>query len=686
MFNRRKVQLTWPVSVSNYARFEMSQLVIKSSVPTPYEISILFLIFLHLNEPKLIPRRLFLRLISSSSEEIPPFDIIKGRTHYGVLDDTPLLPTLDDILQYLHTVNHSEDGITSETMDEKVIAPLCKALKDIKFFDRLLTLQHVLDLHYKYKGNGFFDLFVQKCSKKFQTATFDERMTLMTSLNCFVDQSEIYQLNKDAFDNTLYNLKIELNIHYSNHHIDIDPINKTECTTEIDRGDPMLSVFKKLIKKTTPAEMIEHFKNDVLISDIHFQNIINYQIHTVIRSKDLSYQSVPSYQKIDNFLKKLTLNDITTFPSIHILYYFIYVKEHRYQDALNKLHTYYDYMLARNMDKNFHVSLFHLGLFHLHFNDNKSPMAAFEEAFKIAREHRDINTLNYIHLAILSYAEDYPREVFQLRNQINKIINSLQALNCSNDAQLYEEAYRAETLLSLRSNNNVIKLLENSFQYLLISLQQQKDLSLNKPPDKTVFPFYSKIWKSLGYDDISDAYEQLYEKEPLDKDIESGFDLLSKQSSKFDALCGNIQLPSIKHDQEMKLQLLMIEDLLSRDELEEALEKLDYYINDPSNQGQDGYWKFQYTLKMCQVFIKVNMGHRILPILSKLITETRHNKNGLQSAQCLLVLCQVLFAMNKKEEVYQLMKNDLDSLLQFNETKTDATKLFIEVADSLMMT
>ena len=110
------------------------------------------------------------------------------------------------------------------------------------------------------------------------------------------------------------------------------------------------------------------------------------------------------------------------------------------------------------------------------------------------------------------------------------------------------------------------------------------------------------------------------------------------------------------------------------------------YLNDCAKQCltlyQDNFWKFKYTIETCQLFIKSDRGQRILPILGKLINETRENKNSLQSAQCLRLLCETLVQMEKYDDVYKLLTRDLDLLLQFDETRNMAVKILLNVKNN----
>lgn len=644
-----------------------SQFAVTSTIPTAYEICILILIYFHVSVPNSVPLRLFLRLVSSTEVNSTQFNTINRQVTFQSPEEEPVFPSLDMIIQCIQ-------GSPDDTRD--VCLGLCQSLQAIQSIDQLLILETILLMKYKAHKSSYLGKFVISCAYKYEISAFEDRIQLLNSLKVMLSKSqwaqrytvEIATYQYDFIDNIITDYK-KFDIAHT--YLDMGE----------DRDDPMINTFKSLIKQTTTLETYHNLANDIHISETHLQNLINYQIQMINQNKD----DVLQYKLINKYLDKLSLNDITTFPSIHILNYFKYTKEHRYQDALNALHSYYDYMLARNSDQNFHISLLHLGLFHLTFNDSKSPMASFEEAFKIARENRDIKTLNYIHLAILKYMEDYPKQIFSIRAQINKIINSLQRFDGQNNSQIFEGAYRADTLLTLKSNKNLIKLLEVNFQYLIIALQQDQYAFIEGETEKSVFPFYSKVWRLLGYEDISAVYESFHSKSPLDIEIENGFDLLEKGEN-VDKIIDNKYLPSLNYDQEMKLHLLSIKNSIANNERDDALEKLNHQISQCVNPYYDNYWKFQYTLQMYQLFIDIGMGQRVLPTLSKLINETRENQNSLQSAQCLLALCQILVSLNRTEEVYKLLKTDLDLLLQFNETKTIAASLFINIAESLMMT
>ena len=650
------------------------QFTIKSTIPSPYDVCVLILIYFHISIPKSVPLRLFLRLISSSALKSAPFNPIDRHIAFQSKDQVPLFPILDDILHYM----------TSESKNNfDLCLDLCKSLKSIETIDQLFILQRILSNKYNSKRTSYLGNFVSLCSSKVDLSTFDDRLMLLQNLKLFIKKSKWVIKYSTEIGNNKYDFISNLEADYKKIIGNDNYLNISNGGNYYDinsDNDPMIDTFKTFIDKTRSIEASNQICNNIILSDTHLQNIINYRIESVVQRRDPN--EIYQHNYVDQCLDNMSLNDITMFPSIHILRYFIYINEKRYQDALDELHSYYDYILARNVDQNFHISLLHLGLFHSSFGDSRSPMASFEEAFKIARENRDIKTLNYIHLAILRYMEDYPKQVFSIRDRVNKIISNLQRIDGQNNSQIFEGAYRAETLLCLKNNKNLIKVLESNFQYLIISLQEDRYNLIDDSRSKdSIFYFYSKIWKYLGYKDISDVYGLFYEKDPIDKEIENGFGLL-KNGQNIDSIVNNLYLPTLKYDQEMSLNLLLIKKMVSNGEFYESLK----YLNDCAKQCltlyQDNFWKFKYTIEMCQLFIKSDRGQRILPILGKLINETRENKNSLQSAQCLRLLCETLVQMEKYDDVYKLLTRDLDLLLQFDETRNMAVKILLNVKNN----
>lgn len=650
-----------------------SHFTVKSTVPTPYDVCILIIIYFHISIPKSVPLRLFLRLISSSALKSTPFNPIKKHIVFQSAEQVPLFPSLDDILQYM---------IDASPNNLDICLCLCKSLKSIRTIDQLFILQRILSSKYNGKRISYLGNFISLCSTKLDLSTFDDRLLLLDNLKAFTWKSKWISKYSAEIDNHKYDFISNIETDYKENiknQVYLNICNTDSYHYRHDDEDPMIDTLKSLINKTMSIETSNQLHTDIILSDTHFQNIINYRIELAVQVKgtNKSYQQ----DEIDQCLENMPLNDVTMFPSIHILRYFLYINDKRYQDALHELHSYYDYILARNGDKNFHVSLLHLGVFHSIFGDSKSPMASFEEAFKIARENRDIKTLNYIHLTILRYMEDYPKQVVSLRDRINKIIDSLQRIDGQNNSQIFEGAYRADTLFCLKSNKNLIKLLESNLQYLIISLQQDRYTLLDNDSDNSIFYFYSKIWKYLGYTDISDVYEHFYEFDPIDKEIQNGFKLLY-DGKDIDSIINNLYFPTLKYDQEMYLNLLRIEKMILNDELDESLRLLNEFSDQCLTLYQDNFWNFKYMIQTCKLFIKVDRGTRALPILAKLINETRGNKNSLHSAQCLLLLCQTLVQMKKYDDAYKMLKKDLDLLLQFTETKDLALEIFTNVVNS----
>mgnify|MGYP003486667025 CR=1 FL=1 len=78
----------------------------------------------------------------------------------------------------------------------------------------------------------------------------------------------------------------------------------------------------------------------------------------------------------------------------------------------------------------------------------------YDEAQRLITLVSDIIKISELDEGTISYEKE----------EVEKIISNLQRIDGQNNSQIFEGAYRADTLLCLKNNKNLIKVLEYNFQ------------------------------------------------------------------------------------------------------------------------------------------------------------------------------------------------------------------------------
>lgn len=639
----------------------MNKYVVTTSIPSPYDISILVLIYLHITEQERLPLSCFLQLISSSIIDSKTMTHqINCRVTFDT-DQDPLLPQLNDIVECLEKY----DGM------DMTIFKLVQAMTKFDSIDQIIFLHEKICTQYRLQVNSLLGLFVNECNKKFEVSAFDDRKLLLDNMKYFLKQfmenSDWYKQYQSVLNNDSFKL---------NFFDEFESLSKKSSTSlstnqddSNDHNDPMVNLLKSLIKNKN--------LEGLLISETHLQNLINLQIQHIVEPDNVD---VNKFNTLNKTFKQLSLGDVTTFPTIYLCNYLTHLNDKKYQHALDSLHSFYDYMLARKMNKEFHIVLFHLGLFHLYFNDKDSPMLAFQEALKLARENRDVTTLSFINLAKLTYVEYHPIAFTHCKHQVSKIILNLETYKYSNCATLFEGAYRAKTVLTLRTTNDLVELFESNFKFFVIAIQSEQSMQ----SWKSIFAFYSSIWKNMGLYKLGETYDSFHKKNKLDEEIDKCLnyfleEVVDQHIDDIEIILLNLGLPTLIFEQEMKLKMINIKYLTFLQKFDTVNELLIEYGSIFPDKINDLFWSFKFTMEYCEMSLKAGMGQRAIPTIQKLIKQTQQNPDPLKNARCLIILFEILFNMDQPEKVYSLMKECLYVFIQFKETKQRAIRLFKNV-------
>ena len=498
--------------------------------------------------------------------------------------------------------------------------------------------------------------YVQNYYSKHKLSVFEDSINLWTRFEQFRDscESRYYESHR----------RMRKLSHGS-------PFIFSQTSPNSDDGDSIdfISHLQTLAKGVTSRQD----QPVILLSTEYFQHILNWCIY-------MCFYDVadPNYEHILEMLNKVSLADVTRFPSLHILHYLQAMKSRYYQDALDSLHSYYDYMLTGNSNKCFHMSLLSLATFHSSFHDCDAAIRSFEEATKSARENKDSRTLNLIMIWMVAFIERYPENASKFQVTIDQIIEYLKKHSDSENILVFESAYKFESMTSLMNNDNVMTVLYSSLKHMIITLQHGRSRSIMV----NMLKYRKNLWDSLGYGSVGDLYSPFLEKHaqeviPFIRRSISMDDKIrnDKYKSLYEIVTG-LKNPSLQYQESMELKLLEIRRLISCGDSRAAMERIAERIKECDDKYSDKRWKFEFQKEKCQVFLHSGKGIRCMPVLKNMIDESHLTYNQLQSMESLVILLKLLIQINKREEALSCMNLNLTALLQFPILRGTVLELF----------
>lgn len=624
-----------------------SKLKISSSL-TPYDVSVLILVYFYCYHNVPICGEIFVNLITPSmpSKEINP--ILEKEIRAGSVQK-PLLPLLEPLLLYLVSVDEKNLAIKLvsflESMDSlDVVTQLLRTLESeclVKNYRYMKNISSPKSRKFKCKRitqTSFVGIYLRRCLTKYQIGDFEDRETLW---ECLTDYLRAFK--KSA-------LWVDMKSSVQQIRFDFMP-NST--STENDRE--MISYFQQFAQQRCAAN-----SNVIMIGHTHFQSLLNWEIYNVSQNNS---RIEPITQ---NILDELSLNDMAHFPAVHVLRYLKAVSTNCYQAASDALHNYFDYMLTQNDENCFHISLLCLATFHTCLDDCPAAIKAFEEATKVARENKDTATLNLIMIWVVGFIEEYPEYSNHFQVTVEQIVRYLKSCTDNESPLVFENAYKFESLLLMRDNSSSVLVLESAFKYMVIALQRSQSGS----GANSVFRHLANIWENLGYTSLSQVYRDLSEKhiEKIEQEIECAFAALENRDfSVVTRALLKLNSPRLKYEQCKRLKLLEIKYCIAIEDYQKAMKKLSERAQEFGSTITDAKWKFNFEMEKCKVLLSCGVGIRSLHILMDMINGSISSNNPLQAAESLLLLCEILNSIGKPEQCYSLLESNLSVALQFHQ-------------------
>lgn len=146
---------------------------------------------------------------------------------------------------------------------------------------------------------------------------------------------------------------------------------------------------------------------DKVISQEDLMSLFVFQIDQI------QSNSNPIPENITKILKELTHSQRHGVNRSYYIEYLQYWRSGDYENSLNALHRYFDYMMSSKQKYYYHYALLALATLHSSFGCEMEAIRAINEAIMVAREARDTNCLNYL----LAWLFDFLNERPHLENE-----------------------------------------------------------------------------------------------------------------------------------------------------------------------------------------------------------------------------------------------------------------------------
>ncbi|GAV55003.1 hypothetical protein ZYGR_0AS03260 [Zygosaccharomyces rouxii] len=632
-----------------------SQFKITASL-TPYDVSILVLIYLYCCHNVKVPMNIFVKLITptiSSTEINPILEIEK----LDLKVDKPLSVHLEALVSYILDSGQRQLAIQ--------LVSVLNSLDSLDTFTQLLSFleKECLVKNYRIKKlssfqgyrlitkTSYLGVYVDKCLIEYHLGSFDDRQELWESFRQYLLSFKSINLWKHLEG-------------------DVKPY-EFEFRTSINDDDDddsdreMISWFQNFGKKITSIDTPV-----ILIGERYLKSLLNWELVNVCKSR----------AKTDPFTRQilagLSLHDLTHFPAAHVLTYLEAVFDDSYQEAADALHNYFDYMLTQNDENCFHISLLCLATFHTCMHDGPAAIKAFEEATKVARENKNTGTLNLIMIWVVNFIEIYPEYSSQFQVTVEQIVRYLKFCPDNENSLIFEKAYKFESLLLMMDNADTTLVLESFFKYMAIAIQR-----LQFGSDFTqVCKYGTKLWEILGQPLLSEVYgaymRERIQRDDSDQEIQDAFGSLETGDHlTVNKILLKLRSPRLTDEHLKKLKLLEIKYLISTGDYEQAMQRVSESLTDLDTNVMNAEWKFKFQVENCHILLSCGMAVRCFPILKDMLDSSMQSKNALRASESMVLLCATLKQLGKDEESRFLLENNLHVILQYRHLETKAIEL-----------
>lgn len=609
---------------------------------TPHDVSVLIIVYFHCFDDFAIPPKVLITLITPSipSSEINPI-LKKSLPRHA--SHRPVMPLLAPLVEYLMDQNARNVALR--------LLSFLQSMESLDVFNQLLKTLKENCLIKNYRSQpisarpqirritktSFVGIYLERCLTKYEIGDFKDREALWDCLSQYLIDF------KRASAWVSLESEMEPYVFEFMQHADSK-----------ENDNDMIFFLRGLT-----GNIYSNNASCLMIDHTYFQSLLNWQIYNTCQNDS------PIDSSILEILKMLSLNDLTHFPAVHIICYLVAVRDNCYQDALDSLHNYFDYMLTQHEESCFHFSLLCLATFHMCLHDCPAAIKAFEEATKIARENKDTETLNLIMIWVVDFIEVYPEYANQFHVTVDQIVRYLKSCTDNENALVFENAYKFESLLLMMDNSSSVLYLESAFKYIVIALQRLQSGSNIVP----AFNHMANLWDYLGFSSLSDVYRSTFveSSDTVDKEIENAFNALEDEN--FDAVSQTllkIRSPRLNNEQAKNFKLLEIKFYIAMKDYKTAMVKINERIKEFGSSIRDAKWRFLFETQRCNIFLSSDfLAIRSVPLIKNMLNMSDASENSFHVAQALILLCQVLQKVGRFTEYRELLISNLSGILQF---------------------
>lgn len=641
--------------------------IIVSNFVTPYEVTVLLVVYISCCEDADVPIDLLINLISPTLPAYEFNPVLEYLPLSNIVEDLSS-PTLDATFCRMSDSNAKELVIkvfaTLESIDcIEIIVLLFKTLTNECLVTNFRTIRKsrerpVASIPYKQiTKHSFMGQFIEKCYKKFQVGQFSQEEQLIKSIQYYITSFKKTARYREDFA-TIIDI---------NDYIVLDN-NKEKI--------PSNNILHDLANRQTLTTLTTG--NGIVYSTEYYQNLLNWELYKLIRVNE-NYPAPPGYENQDvtnMILKSATFDDYSRFPILYTLQYFVAIKSDLYQDALDSLHNYSDYMLTQHGDNYFHLSLLCLATFHSHFDDCEAAIHDFIEATKVARENKDTSTLYQIMLWVLFFVEDHPSYADIVGVSFEQIVVYLERSPDTTASYISESTFRWKAFMGIQNGSNMVTLMKDIYKLMIISFQTMSDID----GKFSAFKLLYNAWGTFGSEALSDVYGSFIDSPKSSSTTPTLFDI-SKQFEEnnyesAELVSRSLNLPITSNKRMLGLKLLEIKYDIAQGNYVDALESIKniLYIDKDENTSLSVFWRNCFLKEECRIYLLNKLGSRIYPKIRSMINNALFIQDPKYLAEVFLLFCQVLSEINK-DDVIELIKSNHLVTFQYQDLKNSFLKI-----------
>ena len=637
---------------------------------TPYDLVVIVAVYVHCVQDIKIPLEAFQELICPTIEPSPFDPLIDRDIEYPGLRD-PLIPDLCAVTERLSGMGGMSDcfeDFMGCVVSIKTLDTVYNMLKALKFLCLVKTAKDLKEAKKENESNkvvcfterSFLGSYIVKCLMKVEIGSFDDKIILF---NCYQKMVKNYMVTDVCKSFGLFGVDQTKNLKAWG--LMSDEYHEDEHMIK------MLGIFTDSLKQNeTP---------DLIISANHLENILDWYLYKIIKKTPFPENDLLK-KLVEDMISNISLHNKSLFPKINIIKYLIHLDNNCYDDAFKVLHNYFDYVLSQNADSYFHISSLCIAIFYTHFHDTELAVKSFDEATKVAREHRDSNTLNLIIVWIMKFIEDHPEHATQFNLKVDQITTFLKSSSDSTDARIFESAYRFEALTLLRKHDDKISLFEAVFKYTVLAMEQNK----SERGIGDLMQFKSTLWEELGFPQLAEIYGKFATRDDTTKELDEMY--MNLEQNKLQPVKRYFKtnnFHNIGYDNRMRAKLLQVRYLRAIGGYDSALGIIKNAIRESMTYCNDFRMKNNFEIEECLIFLDANLGCRCLHQATSLLKYNQSIQNGPTTVKCIFILYRILMESSKFEEAQELLEHNIIDIMQYSEFREQAFKYRKEVKEAL---